>query len=194
MSGPKHLWSGDWENEPGAACDRLAARPDDEPAPAVAPPPRPRAPRGPPSRRRRTLAIAIVAVVLIAAGAWGLTALLGSSGSPGSTVAAVSAAQPASVTASSPQPISWLGMEIQTLPPGVAVIETVRLGSNGDRAGLESGDVIQRINNRQIHGTGDVAAAVHGLHPGDRVLLQISQGSSLYALQATLAAPPSAYP
>jgi putative serine protease PepD len=122
---------------------------------------------------------------VIAAAAWGITTLL-SSGSSGSTTAAVQSG--------SSRPISWLGMEIQTLPPGVAVVETVKLGSEGDQAGLESGDVITRINNHTVNGTGDIAAAIHGLHRGDRVLLQISQGSSLYAVEATLAAPPSAYP
>jgi len=85
-------------------------------------------------------------------------------------------------------------MEIQTLPPGEAVIETVRLGSEGDRAGLESGEVITRINNRQINGTGDIAPAIRGVHSGDQVQLQVSQGSSSYQTAVTLAAPPSAYP
>ena len=140
-----------------------------------------------PPALRRALPVIVAAVVVIAAGAWGLTALLGSSGSASATTAA-------RLTPASTRPVSWLGMEIQTLPPGVAVIETVQLGSQGDRAGLESGEVILRIDNRPINGAGDIAAAIHGLHSGDRVVLQISQGSALYETEATLAAPPSAYP
>jgi S1-C subfamily serine protease len=133
-------------------------------------------------RLRRVLPAVLV---VLAAAVWALTTL-GSSGSSGSPTAAAQSV--------SSRSISWLGMEIQTLPPGVAVVETVKLGSEGDQAGLESGDVITRINNHAVNGTGDIAAAIHGLHRGDRVLLQISQGSSLYAVQATLAGPPSAYP
>jgi len=193
MTGPKHLWSGEWEDESAAASQRHAGRrppaPDDEPDPPHDPPARARARTSPqiPPALRRALPVIIAAVVVIAAGAWGLTALLGSSGSASATTAA-------GLTPASTRPVSWLGMEIQTLPPGVAVIETVQLGSQGDRAGLESGEVILRIDNRPINGAGDIAAAIHGLQSGDRVVLQISQGSALYETEATLAAPPSAYP
>ena len=132
------------------------------------------------------LALATIAVLVIGGAAWGLTAVLGSSGSTGAT------AQP--LAGASARPVIWLGMEIQTVPPGVAVIETVKIGSQGDRAGLEPGDVILRVNNRSVNGAGAIAAAIHGLHRGDSVPLQISQGSALYQTQATLAAPPSAYP
>jgi S1-C subfamily serine protease len=125
----------------------------------------------------------IGAVVLLAAAAYGLSALLGSSGSPATTVSSTES-----------RPVEWLGMEIETLPPGAAVIETVPPGSKGYIAGLNPGDEIVEINNRPINGTGAIAAAVRGLHAGDRVLLQIGHGSGLFEAEATLGAPPSAYP
>jgi serine protease Do len=132
-------------------------------------------------------------VLVIAAAAFGVTSFVGGSGSPAVTAAAGGlTAQP--VATGSARPITWLGMEIQTVPPGVAVIETVKLGSEGDRAGLEPGDVILQVNNRPIDGAGDIAGAIHGLHSGDEVPLQISQGSALSQTEATLGAPPSAYP
>jgi S1-C subfamily serine protease len=85
-------------------------------------------------------------------------------------------------------------MQIETLPPGAAVIETVRLGSQGDLAGLAPGDVIVEVNHRPINGTRDIAPAIQGLHPGDQVELQISHGSNLEQTVATLAAPPSTHP
>jgi PDZ domain len=229
MSGPKHLWSGDWENESAAASDDPAGRrvtptdpapaaqpapaarpaaarpaPAAQPAPAVPPSPRP-VPAAPPAprtrvRRRpappsrlalsRRLLIVAAAVLVIAAAAYGVTTLFGGSGSP--ATAGGLTGQPAA--AGSTGPISWLGMEIQTVPPGVAVIETVKLGSQGDRAGLEPGDVILQVNNRPIDSAGDIAGAIRGLHSGDQVPLQISQGSALSQTEATLAAPPAAYP
>jgi S1-C subfamily serine protease len=85
-------------------------------------------------------------------------------------------------------------MQIETLPPGAVVIETVGPGSAGERAGLEPGDVIVEINNTPIRATGEIRTAIRGLRAGDVVALQISRGSTLISTQATLAAPPSVYP
>jgi serine protease Do len=85
-------------------------------------------------------------------------------------------------------------MEIQTLPPGAAVVQTVALGSPGERAGLQPGDVIIEVNHRSISGAGDIGAAISGLHAGDQIELQVSHGSGLYRTDATLAAPPSVHP
>ncbi len=136
-----------------------------------------------------------MAVLLVAAGAYGLSSLLGSSAPPAAIPAGGQSVSPAPTPASTwSRPVTWLGMEIQTLPPGVAVIETVPPGSQGDVAGLEPGDAIIEINNRPIRGTSDIGTAIQGLRAGDRVTLQISHGSGLYETQVTLAAPPSAYP
>jgi membrane-associated protease RseP (regulator of RpoE activity) len=201
MSGPKHLWSGDWQNESEAASDELADRRrtprEQEPAASPAPPARarphfsrPRVSIPPRPRLPRPLLIGTAAALLVAAGAYGLIALLGASGSGSATTAGSTA----TVASGYSRPVNWLGMEIETVPSGSAVIDTVRLGSPGDRAGLEPGDVILQINNRPVSGAGDIAAAIRGLHSGDRVEIQISQGSALFETQATLAAPPSAYP
>jgi S1-C subfamily serine protease len=85
-------------------------------------------------------------------------------------------------------------MEIETLPPGAAVIETVALGSAGDKAGLNPGDVIIAINGRAIQGAGDIATAIKGLPAGDQVPIQISHGSTLEQTEIRLAAPPSVHP
>ena len=137
----------------------------------------------PSPQRIRVVSTVIVALMLTAAGAFGLAALLSSSGSPNAATGVVS-----------PRPVSWLGMQIETVPPGAAVIETIRLGSPGELAGLSPGDVIVEINHRSINGTGDIGAAISGLHAGDQVEMQISHGSALYRIQATLAAPPSSHP
>jgi len=234
MSGPKHLWSGDWQRESAAASEELvdlrAISPDREPTISPAPqtphtPHAPRTPRAPGTPRmpdtaarrravrlpgrpglRAALPVLLAAVLLLAAGAYGLTALLGSPGSRASTTAGRSfgppaataggpSVSPASTTPSRPsRPVSWLGMQIETLPPGAAVVETVAPGSPGELAGLEPGDVIVEIDNRPISAAGEIEATIRGLRAGDLVQLQISRGSTLLETQATLAAPPSIHP
>jgi membrane-associated protease RseP (regulator of RpoE activity) len=236
MSGPKHLWSGNWQEESDAASKRRADLPDQpEEAEETQPLPSRRVER----RRRPTLPILFVAVLFLAAAAFGLAAVLGSGSksattgtqlphllnpgppnpgftNPGSTnpgqTSPPSATVPttptptpttptqpsASPTPTTPanqsRPISWLGMEIETLPPGAAVIETVALGSAGDKAGLNPGDVIIAINGRAITGAHDIGAAIRGLPSGDQVPIQISHGSTLEQTEITLGAPPSVHP
>jgi S1-C subfamily serine protease len=190
MHGPKHLWSGDWEQESAAASDRLAGlqpgpadAAEPELAPAKAPPRTPRRPRIARPRVAREVVVVVAAALFIAAGAYGLSALLGSSGAQTSGSPGVSS-----------EAVSWLGMDVETVPPGAAVVATVKLGSPGDRAGLGPGDVIVEVNNHAISGAGDIARAIRGLHAGNQVELQISHGSALYGIEATLAAPPSVHP
>ncbi len=134
-------------------------------------------------RLGRGVAVVAAAVALIAGGAYGLTELPGSSGS-----------RALSSTGGSAQTVSWLGMDIETVAPGAAVVVTVKLGSAGDRAGLGPGDVIVAVNHRSINGAGGIGPAIRGLHSGDQVELQISHGSALRGTYATLAAPPSSHP
>jgi S1-C subfamily serine protease len=91
-------------------------------------------------------------------------------------------------------PVDWLGMELVTVPPGGATVETLKLGSEGDRAGLSPGDVILEINGTPVGGADGIAKAISGKHAGDKVALQISHGSSLYTTVVTLGASPTRYP
>jgi PDZ domain len=197
MSGPKHLWSGDWENESGQATARRVHEPRPEPDPA---PPMPA-----PARRGRrdlhlrrsvrpwVLPVAIGAIV-IAAGAFGLSKVLRhSQPARPSTISARNPLPTPQVTGN-PRPIKWLGMEIVTASSGVPVIETVRPNSNGDRAGLEPGDALLLINNRPVGSTGSISDAIRGLHSGDKVTMEVNNGGAIFERVAILAAPPSPYP
>jgi PDZ domain len=201
MSGPKHLWSGDWENESDDAAAQTTRRPrprDPDPEPVAAPAPAPRpAPRAREPRRARRavrpwVLPALLGVVLIAAAAYGVTRLGGSSSSAsqGNPTAELNKPKLMGSTA----PVRWLGMEIITASPGVPVVETVRAGSNGDKAGLEPGDMILLVNNRPVGTSGSIATAIKGMHSGDHVPLEITNGGAMFQVVATLAAPPSPYP
>jgi S1-C subfamily serine protease len=191
MSGPKHLWSGDWENESDEASAQRVREPRPvEPEPS-APPPEP-APR-----RRRTarpwVVPAAIAVLVIAAAAFGLSKVFGSSQHTDQNQVSALSPLPPHVTGNT-RPIKWLGMELITAPQGVPVVETVRPNSNGDLAGLEPGDAILLINKSPVGSTGSITDALKGLHTGDRVALTVSTGGTVLQLYATLAAPPSPYP
>jgi membrane-associated protease RseP (regulator of RpoE activity) len=192
MSGPKHLWSGDWENESEEASAQRVREPRPQPEPAAAPPEHP---PPPPARRGvRPWVLPVAAgLLVIAAAAFGLSKVLGSSHPAHQNTTSARNPLPARVTGN-PRPIMWLGMELITAPPGLPVVETVRPNSNGDRAGLVPGDAILLINNRAVGSTGSISDAIKGMHSGDRVTLEVNNGGAVFTVVATLAAPPTPYP
>jgi S1-C subfamily serine protease len=138
---------------------------------------------------------AVLAVIVIAGAAYALTQLLDSgSKTPSQSPASLAAKLNKPKLTGSTAPISWLGMEIITAPQGVPVVETVRPNSNGDRAGLEPGDAILLVNNRPVGTSGSIATAIKGMHSGDHVPLEITNGGAMFQVVATLADPPSRYP
>lgn len=192
MGGPKHLWSGDWEDESAREAERLAARrsqpreAEPEPDPPLRRPRTRRTLKRPNIAWRRALPVAL-AVLIVAGGALAVITNLGSSPSE-------STGTTAGASLNTQETATWLGMQLQTVAPGLAVIDTVQQGSRGDQAGLEPGDAITAIDNHAVNGVGDIRGALRGLRTGDRVVIQVSYGSSNFQVEATLAAPPSVHP
>jgi S1-C subfamily serine protease len=147
--------------------------------------------------------IALGAIIVVAVAGAAVLTSGGSSPKPRTAAVAPSTPRP-SLAATTPtttpppaqlgQPVEWLGMELVTVPPGGATVETIKLGSEGDRAGLSPGDVILEINGKQVSGADGIAKAISGKHAGDKLALQISHGSSLYTTVVTLGASPTRYP
>jgi hypothetical protein len=209
MSSPRHLWSGDWQQDSAALAEERARRRAQPEAPVEPPEPetsgtsssargltllrrllvrlahmnlRPRLAQ-PRARRRPILRVAVlvaIAALLVAGAAYGLSALGGSGGS--GSVTAASGSRP------------FLGVQTQSVPVGRVLISAVVPGSPADRAGLGAGDVVNEIDNRPIASPGDVEAVIAGLHPGDSVRIQVQRGPLTYTAQATLAAWPRGYP
>jgi len=270
MSGPKHLWSGDWERESASAARNRA-----EPAPATDEPEVEPIER-PPRRRRpsvRMLAIAAVTAIAVAAvgvvlanvfspsskprhkpepigsvapfpsktapGVQNRTTPNGSTGpgahtqtvppapatpptgggsqigpggsqttpgggqsSPGGGQSAPGGGQSAPGGGVTPNPaggqgqpptpqfanqptVQWLGMQIITSPTG-AVVNTVQIGSEGDTAGFEPGDVIAAVAGAQINSARQIRAAVARVSVGGHVAVEIARGSTLITLPVTM--------
>jgi membrane-associated protease RseP (regulator of RpoE activity) len=201
MSGPKHLWSGDWqsESERPAATRPPASDPQSEPQLAESA----RARRF--SRRQLAIAlctgvaaaaVAVVLVVAIGGGSQkpnrsakhpGPASTLGQSkgsGGQGLTTPAQPCQQTASgcsqttaviPTVSGPY-ADWMGMQIVTSPSGV-VVNTVRLGSPADLAGFEPGDQILSIDTHVIGTVSELRDDTQAVKVGGPVTIAVLRSS-----------------
>jgi S1-C subfamily serine protease len=199
MTGPKHLWSGDWERESEEAAASRARLTPSAPAASELPPPASTAARRAAPRPRGWMAFAAATAIAIAVA----IVLLGGSSSPKSpapqaAAQAGQATQPFGLTQPTPpvqaapsqpavaavpnQPhVHWLGMEIVAGQNGGVVIETVRIGSVGDQAGLDPGDQIVSVDGHAITTTPQLRGVISGMRPGDQVSITVERGSSVYS-------------
>ena len=195
MSGPKHLWSGNWERESESAAEQRPPRlPLVEPAQPQAPEePEPREPRNRRGMIRYAWAGAAFLLVLVVGVALAVT--LGGSNKPrrhtSSTPARITTPttptanpsggaalqQRSSAPAGSGPTATWLGMEIVTGPNG-AVVNSLKLGSVADQVGFEPGDVIASVDGHQIGTVPELARATAGQTTGSIVRIQVLRGSS----------------
>jgi membrane-associated protease RseP (regulator of RpoE activity) len=209
MTGPNHLWSGDWERESAEAAAELPERP----APPIA---RPTVEEPEPegrSRRRfsaKQLLLGVVAGLVVAAVAVALVISLGGSNKPAAhrkthtatqphlspfpgSSGGVTPAQSTSTPVKSGPSAEWLGMQIVSSPSG-AVVDTVRAGSAGDIAGFEPGDVISAIGAAQISSVPELRGATAKLPLGHKLTITISRGSSTLTAAVTLRVRPTIRP
>lgn len=200
MNGPRHLWSGDWEDESSARAAELAAQrarggrapnpSPDTPAPEREPAETRRRPtlreRVANFRRRhaRRLRLALLVGVLTLLGAGAAYAV--SSAFTGGTSSRQQAA------ASGPQN-AWLGIEMVSSPSGGVMVSRVAPKSPAQAAGIRPGDVITQIDTEPIVTPAIAAAAIDGLQPGDHVAMQLQRGANTYSTDVTLATQPKSY-
>jgi membrane-associated protease RseP (regulator of RpoE activity) len=223
MTGPKHLWSGDWERESADAADGLAGL-----APSVAPPD-PTAPppddghRASAARLTRSGAIAsVLAVLVIAGAAVALTVGGGKDNHPPARTATTPTVQspfpqslfpqqqttpqttPQAITPTPTQTVpssvpnqptvDWLGMEIINGANGTVNVETVKLGSVADTAGFEPGDIITAVQGRQITTAEQIRSVVANIRTGQEIVLQVDRGSSFITIALPMGAQPTTQP
>ena len=208
MSGPQHLWSGDWEQDSAARAEELAAQrgraPEidaQEPEPAAAPPTtrqhrsilaqfREHAARlrnglataG--RRHARPLRLALLVGILTLCG-------VGAAYAVSSAVNGGSNSHQEAAQSRSHDP--WLGVEMINAPSGGVLISKVIPGSPAQAAGVKPGDVITQIDTEPIAAPAIATAAIDGLQPGDQVAIQLQRGASNFTAHVTLATQPKTY-
>lgn len=203
MAAPKHLWSGDWEQESANAADQRPALP--APEPEATPVEEPEAPR----RWRRMLGVRQVsaAVATLAVVAVAIALVAGSGGSPKSSHKSGAATRtsrtqggtggvalpPSSPSFVAGPSVTWLGMQIVDSPLG-AVVATVPAGSTGDTVGFEPGDVITQVGNDLVNSPQQIRRAVANLALGQQIQITISRGSSILSTAVTLRERPTLPP
>jgi len=70
--------------------------------------------------------------------------------------------------------------------PSGALIASVEKGSAAEKAGLQAGDVIRKIDGRDIVSSGDLSAVISLASPGQKVTMDIWRNGSHKTLTATL--------
>ena len=78
-----------------------------------------------------------------------------------------------------------LGVSVRDAEDGGALIADVVPGGAGEKAGLKQGDVVTKLDDRRIDSSDALVAAVRSHAPGDKVRLELDNGSR--TVDATLA-------
>ncbi len=134
-----------------------------------------------PNRRQIRVASIVAALALVGAGgAFAVTSALSGSSSPPPAVAN--------------QPEAWLGIDVTNSPYGGVMVTNVVPGSPAYWAGMEAGDVITRINGRQVVTPSDVRDAIAGMRPGQRVTVRFEGSGTTYNAQIPLNKRPAGTP
>jgi putative serine protease PepD len=81
-----------------------------------------------------------------------------------------------------------LGVSVRNDPNGGAVVADVTQGGPAAAAGIKNGDVITKLNDRRIDTSDALVAAVRSHAPGEKVKLELSDGSR--TVEVTLAGQP----
>jgi PDZ domain len=191
MGAPRHLWSGDWQQESSARAEELASRrgtlgesPETpEPAANTQPPRQSWMQRladwwrsGRARRRRRLRVATLVALVaVLGAGAvWAVTSAIAGGGGKKHPPAVASGSRP------------WLGIDGSSWPGGGVLVDRVHPGSPAQAAGIKPGDVITQIDTEPIAEPAILTAAISGLQPGDRVDIELQRGRAAKTVTVTL--------
>ncbi len=85
---------------------------------------------------------------------------------------------------------AYLGVGIATASNGVRLTE-VRGGTPADKAGLQAGDVITKLDGKAVSGAPELGSAIDAKRPGDSVSLTYVRGGKTATVTVKLAARPS---
>jgi serine protease Do len=82
---------------------------------------------------------------------------------------------------------AWLGLALDQSDEAVTAGEIVE-NSPADKAGLQRGDVILKVNGKSVGSTGDIIGRVRDAAPGDTLKLTVKRGGEEKELEVTLGA------
>ena len=90
---------------------------------------------------------------------------------------------------------AYLGVSTGPAPTGTgALIAEVTTGGPAQQAGLASGDVIVRVDDKPVDEADDVGAAIKDRKPGDRITLEVRRNGNRDSVQVTLGERPGSVP
>jgi len=85
---------------------------------------------------------------------------------------------------------AYLGIGIAS-DAGGATLGSVQSGGPADKAGLKAGDVVTKIGESPVKSADELAAAISGLAPGDKVQVTVTRGGSTKTVEVTLGTQPA---
>jgi putative serine protease PepD len=88
----------------------------------------------------------------------------------------------------------YIGIQSIDAPSGGAEIATVNVGTPGDKAGLREGDVITRVDGKDVRQADDVSRAISGKKPGDRIEIEVTRSGRTEKIEVTLGTRPANVP
>jgi putative serine protease PepD len=90
----------------------------------------------------------------------------------------------------------WLGVETRSsvLGGSGAEVASVIAGGPAEKAGVQQGDVLVRVDGRSIVDSSDVARAVNSRQPGDRVAIEVNRAGRRVTIHVELGLRPTKVP
>ena len=90
---------------------------------------------------------------------------------------------------------AYLGLSTTDSPTGDgAQIAEATPGGPSDRAGLQAGDIVTKVDGETVHSPDDVANAIADNKPGERVEVTVNRGGSEHTVEVTLGQRPEQVP
>jgi putative serine protease PepD len=86
---------------------------------------------------------------------------------------------------------AYLGVKLQQTDDGIRLSD-VNNGDPGQKAGLESGDVVLEVDGMTVESASDIQRAVDAHEPGDKLELKIDRGGDERTVTVTLGTRPPA--
>jgi putative serine protease PepD len=87
---------------------------------------------------------------------------------------------------------AYLGISVSTsTSPAGALLADVVSGTPADRAGLQRGDVITKLDGKTIESGDDLSGVIDGKNPGDELTVTYVRGGSTHTVTVTLGTRPS---